>query len=640
MTIPSRAAAIAVAVAASLGLGVICTASSAQAAPGLDLPNTFTRMVLEDTKAPAGTDKYVAIDAQLHGTRTATLAEAEQKAGGDFFDVPRVGEDDQPMSGLIEGYDLHADKSEPGGIGYDEDGGSIIEPDHQFDVSDDGTVENHAGGYLGFDDTLDHLALTDEARYVVAGSTRGDSPTTLVANLDSYDAATGTAVISGSASSSVFYPDARVYAGDSFSATGTLGEFVISVSGITAGTKSVELEQKLGEDQVDKVNVALDDEAEVAPLVLTNPAKASDGYAANQAFTFAGTGEKGSKVTVRNAKGTLLAQNIEVDGQGEWKWTRANMGTSAYSLKFIQDEGSPTEKSTELLDFKPGAVPAPTVTLTNPAKASDGYVENQAFTFAGTGTPGKTITVKNTAGTVLADDIPVTSEGTWEWTRANMRTSVYNLDFIQDSGLPTEQKTTLRGFAGHPAPVSPVTLTNPAKASDGYVENQAFTFAGTGTPGKTITVKNTAGTVLADDIPVTSEGTWEWTRANMRTSVYSLDFIQDSGLPTEQKTTLRGFAGHPAPASPVSVTNPADPKAGYTANTSFTFRGKAAVDSALTIQNAAGTEIAKDIPVSKDGDWEWTRANMGTSVWKLTFIQDKGKPTEAKFTLGNFAPKA
>ncbi|AMM19194.1 hypothetical protein AX769_02415 [Frondihabitans sp. PAMC 28766] len=279
------------------------------------------------------------------------------------------------------------------------------------------------------------------------------------------------------------------------------------------------------------------------------------------------------------------------------------------------------------------------VKLTNPANAAVGYTPDAAFTFAGAGKPGASITIRNTAGTILAQDIKVSDKGEWEWTRANMRTSTYQLNFIQNEGQADEKTATLRDFKPNAAPAPVVTVTNPAKVTDGYTANAAFTFKGTGTTGKKITVRNTAGTILAQDITVNGQGQWEWTRANMRTSTYNLDFIQDEGTATEKKATIRGFAPNATPAPVVTVTNPANPADGYVRNTAFTFRGKATPSSTLTIQNFAGTEIAKNIPVSSTGDWSLTRANMGTSVWKLTFVENKGTANEHSTVLGDFAPR-
>jgi hypothetical protein len=281
----------------------------------------------------------------------------------------------------------------------------------------------------------------------------------------------------------------------------------------------------------------------------------------------------------------------------------------------------------------------PVVTVTNPADPADGYAPGTAFTFTGTATAGKTITVQNKFGTVLAQNVPVQADGTWSWTRANMGTSNWQLEFVQDKGAPAEEKATVYNFAPNATPAPVVTVTNPANPADGYAPGTAFTFTGTATAGKAITVQNKFGTVLAQNVPVQADGTWTWTRANMGTSNWQLEFIQDKGTANEHKATVYNFKPNATPAPVVTVTNPANPADGYPARTSFTFTGKATPGKTITVQNVFGTVVAQNVPVAADGTWSWTRANMGTSTWQLEFIQDKGAPTEEKATVYNFAPR-
>ncbi|MBF4580991.1 hypothetical protein [Frigoribacterium sp. VKM Ac-2530] len=285
--------------------------------------------------------------------------------------------------------------------------------------------------------------------------------------------------------------------------------------------------------------VTLNPEAEGAtPVVVTNPADPAAGYTPNTAFTFEGTGTTGKTTTVENKWGTRLATTPVTDGT--WSWTRADMGTTTWQLRFVQDKGQPAESVAEVMNFKPNAAPAPLVVVTNPAKATDGYTPNTSFTFRGTATAGKTITVENKWGTRIATT--PASDGTWSWTRADMGTTTWQLHFVQDKGLPAEFTAKVLDFKPNavvPAPL--VVVTNPADPADGYTPNAAFTFEGTATAGKTITVENIFGTRIAT-VPVDEDESWNWTRANMGTStIWQLRFVQDKDQPGEAVAEVLNF---------------------------------------------------------------------------------------------------
>ncbi|WP_396599429.1 hypothetical protein [Frigoribacterium sp. R86507] len=284
---------------------------------------------------------------------------------------------------------------------------------------------------------------------------------------------------------------------------------------------------------------------EIAPVAVTNPADPKAGYVPNTGFTFEGTGTKGKTIQVENKFGTPLG-TTQVEDDNTWSWTRANMGTSTWTINFIQDKGETTQSTATVLNFKPSTdtpAPAPLVAVTNPADPKTGYVPNTGFTFEGTGSKGKTIQVENKFGTPLGTT-QVKNDNTWSWTRANMGTSTWTINFIQDKGETTQSTATVLNFkpsTDTPAPAPLVTVTNPADPKAGYVPNTGFTFEGTGTKGKTIQVENKFGTALGTT-RVEDNNTWSWTRANMGTSTWTINFIQDKGTATEAKAQVAAFA--------------------------------------------------------------------------------------------------
>jgi hypothetical protein len=95
--------------------------------------------------------------------------------------------------------------------------------------------------------------------------------------------------------------------------------------------------------------------APATELAVTNPnaEQIAAGYTPNTSYTFEGTGNTGSTITIQNAKGIEFA-TVPVE-DGTWEWTRNNMGTYTWILDFIQDKGTPTEKTVRMSGFKPAS---------------------------------------------------------------------------------------------------------------------------------------------------------------------------------------------------------------------------------------------------------------------------------------------
>lgn len=102
------------------------------------------------------------------------------------------------------------------------------------------------------------------------------------------------------------------------------------------------------------VNADKDEAETAAPVAVTNPTNVADGYTPDAPFTFEGTGTKGKTITVENKFGTHIATTT-VGDNGQWSWTRANMGTSIWNLNFIQDKGQTSEAVAKVDGFKPRA---------------------------------------------------------------------------------------------------------------------------------------------------------------------------------------------------------------------------------------------------------------------------------------------
>jgi hypothetical protein len=93
--------------------------------------------------------------------------------------------------------------------------------------------------------------------------------------------------------------------------------------------------------------------ATTAPVTIDTPADVATGYAPDSAFTFEGTAEPGSELTVTNAKGLSLGAAVEVDEDGDWSWTRTNMGSYTWTMVFTTDADTDDARSTRLTGFAP-----------------------------------------------------------------------------------------------------------------------------------------------------------------------------------------------------------------------------------------------------------------------------------------------
>jgi hypothetical protein len=185
------------------------------------------------------------------------------------------------------------------------------------------------------------------------------------------------------------------------------------------------------------------------PITLTNPnaAQIATGYTPNTPFIFRGTARPDAYVRIENTKGFELA-TVKTSDQGLWEWTRANMGTYTWSLRFIADPNTDRERTTTLSGFKPAPQD---ITLTNPtpAQIAAGYTPNTSYVFRGTARPDAPITIRNLKGLPLAH-VTATARGDWSWNRTNMGTYTWSIDFIQDDGTPDQKTVPLRNFAPRP----------------------------------------------------------------------------------------------------------------------------------------------------------------------------------------------
>ena len=332
--------------------------------------------------------------------------------------------------------------------------------------------------------------------------------------------------------------------------------------------------------------------------------------------TIGGAGENGATVEVTSGGATI---GSAVVATGTWSMPiPTSIGAGTHSFTVTQRVGGKVTGTVEVSKDFGAAVSAMSSITGSTATISGAGVTGARVVVTEGGRQVGTATVANGAYS-----IPVTGVTAGSHTYTVTQTAPGNI-------VTTATTTATRGSA--------ITVTNPTNPAAGYTPNTAFTFTGTApkTAGN-LTIRNSAGTLIAT-VPVNpTTGTWEWTRTNMGTSTWRLTFITGEGTASEEKVTLGAFA--PNASQALKFTNPTDPAAGYVANTAFTFRGTALPGAKVQLTNVTGLVLA-NLVADPNGNWAWTRSNMGTSTWKVTATADKGTPNQQTITLGDFAPRS
>jgi hypothetical protein len=159
-----------------------------------------------------------------------------------------------------------------------------------------------------------------------------------------------------------------------------------------------------------------------------------------------GRGEPGAQVVVREQGRSTILGTKQVLQSGRWTLETTNVDDRRHVLEVTQTgKGNNTTVATVTLNPEAGVVTPVAVTNPDAATIAQGYVPNTSFTFTGTAEKGKLLQIENRYGTRL-DATRVTDRGTWSWTRANMGTSTWTINFIQDEGTPAETQATVLNF--------------------------------------------------------------------------------------------------------------------------------------------------------------------------------------------------
>ncbi|MFB8188124.1 Ig-like domain-containing protein, partial [Microbacterium sp. NPDC055988] len=149
------------------------------------------------------------------------------------------------------------------------------------------------------------------------------------------------------------------------------------------------------------------DTPEVAPLVVTTP-KAGD-QVESSGVDFAGTGEPGTKVEIKDADGNVIGET-EVDGEGNWNLTvPAPVGNG--NLSVVAGDETIVIEGVEVIDD----TPAPVFEFAITSPSEDEVIGTSDIAFVGTGTPGAPIVITDAEGNELGSTV-VDEFGSWTLT--------------------------------------------------------------------------------------------------------------------------------------------------------------------------------------------------------------------------------
>ena len=318
-----------------------------------------------------------------------------------------------------------------------------------------------------------------------------------------------------------------------------------------------------------------------AAPVITAPAV---GSATNVATpTFAGTGEPGSTVTVRDG-GSALCTAL-VDGSGTWTCTSPTaLGEGPHSITSAATDVAGNTGSASapvVLTVDTTAPPAPSIT----APAAGGTTGNSSPTVSGTAEAGSTVTVRDGPTTVCS--AVADASGNFSCTPSTPLAdgphalSAQATDAVGNTGPASAPITVTVDTA---APAAP-SITAPA-AGSGTNDNTP-TFTGTGEPGATVTVRD-GGSTLCTAV-VDGGGIWSCSPAAALTDgphEITASATDPAGNPGPASAAITVTVDTATPAAP-AITSPTNGQLIGTATPPVT--GTAEPGSTVTVQDGGTT---------------------------------------------------
>uniref|UniRef100_UPI003905E89D BapA/Bap/LapF family large adhesin n=1 Tax=Pseudomonas putida TaxID=303 RepID=UPI003905E89D len=276
-------------------------------------------------------------------------------------------------------------------------------------------------------------------------------------------------------------------------------------------------------------------------------------------LVLSGTGEAGATVTVRDASGNVLGSGL-VNGAGAF----------SINLNSAQLNGQVLSLSQADTALNVSGTTSYTAPDTQAPLAPTNLVINGAGTLlTGNGEPGATVTVQGPGGQV--GSAIVQSDGTFNITLTSAQNNGQALVVRQ-----TDAAGNASGSTGITAPD-----TTPPVAPVATINTNGTTVSGTGEAGSTVTVRNSAGTVLGT-ATVASNGQY-----TVSLSAAQINFQALS-------VTLTDAAGNTSSATALNapdLTPPANASNLVISADGTTLTGSGEVGATVTVRSASGTVL-------------------------------------------------
>jgi len=400
--------------------------------------------------------------------------------------------------------------------------------------------------------------------------------------------------------------------------TATTSSETITVPGLTAGTRTIQVSQHSKGDLTTTDSVSVTVASSVAAP--TGTVTFSDDITQNA--TVSGTGANGATITLYAGDSTTVIGTAVVRN-GTWSTTIDPIGAGDQKIRIEQSgiDGTQTAETTA----KYGAA----VTLDRPASST---VTPGAVTVTGTGQAGTTVTINGAAKPVTTT---VKADGTFT---AEVELAPSNtakpLTAQQHSkgNLTTSDTITLTPNGAQSARA--VVITGPS--SHTYKPNRETTISGTATPYAKVELRfqwsNTVyGTATAD-----INGNWSITRGFGPAAKYELTATQTRFDTTTSTSTMFTLNPEGITNQEIVITGPADHS--YKSGEATRITGTATPYAKIQLRFQWNDTVYGTATADAEGNWNILRSYGPSATYELTATQLRADGTTSLSNTFTLAP--
>ncbi|MCJ1714086.1 hypothetical protein [Curtobacterium sp. VKM Ac-2922] len=218
---------------------------------------------------------------------------------------------------------------------------------------------------------------------------------------------------------------------------------------------------------------------------------------------FSGKGSAGQQVTVHVDNFPSVDVTTTVKNNGTWSVVK-HTGVGEYKLTVTQKNGA-TANGSKSLTVNPSAAPINNpFSVDAPVDGSDHKGEDT--TFSGKGSAGQQVTIHVDNFQSVDVTTTVKNDGTWSVNK-HTGTGEYKITVTQKDGATANGSKSLTINPANAPVVLPFDVTSPKTNTTGY-KGEWVEFTGTGTPGRTVTLKVTNFTSVSPSVVVQNDGHW------------------------------------------------------------------------------------------------------------------------------------